>query len=65
MPTYTSPTYEYQYYQDSDDGGSFDSGGADPSSPDSSDMGFSTRYGGQIGQGMQATTRHLLVRWDL
>jgi len=54
MPTYTSPTYEYQYYQDSDDGGSFDSGGADPSDPSSSDMGFSTRYGGQIGQGMQA-----------
>ena len=54
MPTYTSPTYEYEYYQDSDDGGSFDSGGADASDPSSSDMGFSTRYGGQIGQGMQA-----------
>ena len=54
MPTYTSPTYEYQYYQDSDDGGDFDSGGADASDPSSSDMGFSTRYGGQIGQGMQA-----------
>jgi hypothetical protein len=54
MPTYTSPTYEYQYYQDSDDGGSFDSGGADASDPSSSDMGFSTRYGGQIGQGMQS-----------
>lgn len=54
VPTYTSPTYEYEYYQDSDDGSDFDSGGADASDPSSSDMGFSTRYGGQIGQGMQA-----------
>jgi hypothetical protein len=51
IPTYTSPTYSYTYdYGDSDDGSS----GADPTSPDSTDMGFSTRYGGQIGQGMQA-----------
>lgn len=31
------------------DSGSNDGGGSDPSSPSSSDMGFSTKYGGKIG----------------
>ena len=53
IPTYTSPTYSYTYdYGDSDNGSS----GADSSDPSSSDMGFSTRYGGQIGEGMQEGT---------
>jgi len=45
IPTYTSPTYSYNYdYGDSDDGSS----GADPGSSSSSDMGFSTASGGFI-----------------
>jgi hypothetical protein len=45
IPTYTSPTYSYDYYDSGD--GSSDSG-ADASDPGSSDMGFSTASGGFI-----------------
>ena len=45
IPTYTSPTYSYDYYDSGD--GSSDSG-ADATDPGSSDMGFSTASGGFI-----------------
>ena len=47
IPTYTSPTYSYDYYQ-SNDSDNNDGGGADPGSSASSDMGFSTASGGFI-----------------
>ena len=51
IPTYTSPTYSYEYYTGDDDNQSDDS--ATSGEDASQDMGFSTRYGGQIGEGMQ------------
>jgi len=48
IPTYTSPTYNYDYYQSNDSDDNNDGGGADPGSSSSSDMGFSTASGGFI-----------------
>jgi len=45
IPTYTSPTYSYDYY---DSGDNSSDSGADASDPGSSDMGFSTASGGFI-----------------
>ena len=47
IPTYTSPTYNYDYNSQSDDDPG-DSGGSDSSDSNSSDMGFSTASGGFI-----------------
>ena len=45
MPTYTSPTYNYDYY---DGGNDNNDSGADSNDSNSSDMGFSTASGGFI-----------------
>ena len=52
IPTYTSPTYSYEYYTGGDDSNQSDDT-ATSGEDASQDMGFSTRYGGQIGEGMQ------------
>lgn len=52
IPTYTSPTYSYEYYTGGDDSNQSDDS-ATSGEDTSQDMGFSTRYGGQIGEGMQ------------
>ena len=52
IPTYTSPTYSYEYYQGDDNNNQSDDS-ATSGEDASQDMGFSTRYGGQIGEGMQ------------
>jgi len=47
----TTPQVDYNTYYDNNDSDNNDSpGGGGSSGGDSSDMGFSTRYGGQIGQ---------------
>ena len=52
IPTYTSPTYSYEYYQGDDNNNQSDDS-ATSGEDARQDMGFSTRYGGQIGEGMQ------------
>ena len=52
IPTYTSPTYSYEYYQGDDNNNQSDDS-ATSGEDANQDMGFSTRYGGQIGEGMQ------------
>jgi len=48
----TTPQVDYSSYYDNNDNDDSPGGGSS-SGGDSSDMGFSTRYGGQIGKGMQ------------
>ena len=49
----TTPQVDYSTYYDDNNNNDDSPGGGSDSGGDSSDMGFSTRYGGQIGEGMQ------------
>jgi len=49
----TTPQVDYSTYYDDNNNNDDSPGGGSGSGGDSSDMGFSTRYGGQIGEGMQ------------